>query len=103
MKKPSEKQLAARAAFAEASKAKAAERKAAREAAEAAEAAIKAAAPPVEEVETVDPTKLCLFCGAFTNTKRFVNLQTIAVCEEHYYSTTIGQIAQKMKEQEFSL
>lgn len=42
--------------------------------------------------------KSCIFCRAFSNLKRTVNLQTVALCEEHFYSTNIGQIAQQLRE-----
>jgi hypothetical protein len=78
-KEPSEKQLAARKAFAEAARARSAAKKA-----------------EVEKVEA--PGKQCIFCGQYAKYTRFINLQTIAICEEHYYSTTVGQTAQRIRE-----
>jgi hypothetical protein len=42
--------------------------------------------------------KSCVFCGAFTNMARYVNSQTISICEEHYYSESIGKIVKRVKE-----
>jgi len=42
--------------------------------------------------------KKCIFCGAFGRYTRFVNLQTIELCEEHYYSESVGKIVHKLKE-----
>ena len=53
---------------------------------------------PVEEAPPVVREKECIFCGAHTNLTRMVNLQTVALCEEHYYSETIGKVAQKLNE-----
>ena len=53
----------------------------------------------VEEIEQQAP-RVCIFCGQGSNLTRFVNMQTVVLCEEHYYSTNIGQIAQKLKENE---
>lgn len=40
----------------------------------------------------------CIFCGAPTKIVRFLNMQTIAVCEEHYYSKNVGQTVQRFNE-----
>ena len=45
-------------------------------------------------------TKLCLFCGVYTNWKRFVNGQNVSICEEHYYEKTLGKIVEKLNEQQ---
>lgn len=50
------------------------------------------------EEERRQTDRSCVFCGQYTNWKRLVNQQTIAICEEHYYSETIGSIAQKLRE-----
>lgn len=44
--------------------------------------------------------KECIFCGQVCKWSRIVNMQTIYLCEEHYYDKTIGQIAQRMREAE---
>lgn len=59
---------------------------------------------PVTETVTqeIQPEvdKSCIFCGQHSTSSRFINLQTIFICEEHYYTTNVGQIAQKMRERE---
>lgn len=51
------------------------------------------------EIETArQPKRLCLFCGQHAKLPRLVNLQTIYVCDTHYYEKTVGQIAQKLRE-----
>ncbi len=44
--------------------------------------------------------KSCIFCGQPTNIERLVNLQRVYICEEHYHTTNIGQIAQKIREKD---
>lgn len=44
------------------------------------------------------PVKFCLFCKAPCKLTRFINMQTIYLCDEHYQNKNIGQIAHKMKE-----
>lgn len=51
-----------------------------------------------EEDEPVRTDKSCIFCGTHSNLTRVVNLQTVALCDEHYYSQTLGTIAQHLKE-----
>ncbi len=45
------------------------------------------------------PYRECLFCGQFGTCTRFINLQTIYLCEEHYYDMdiTVGKIAEKVR------
>lgn len=45
-----------------------------------------------------EPDKVCIVCGEHGDKTRFVNLQTVVLCEEHYYSMTMGKIVQHMKE-----
>lgn len=45
------------------------------------------------------PVKTCIFCDAPTKISRLVNLQTVYICEEHYYDKTIGQIAQHLNKE----
>ncbi len=42
--------------------------------------------------------KVCIFCGEPTNWSRYINGQIVYNCEEHYYSMSIGKIAQKIRE-----
>lgn len=44
------------------------------------------------------PSKTCIFCGEAATESRFIQLQTIALCNDHFYSRTVGQIVQKLKE-----
>ena len=47
--------------------------------------------PPKEE-------KTCIFCGQFAKYSRFVNLKAISLCEEHYYSMSLGKVVHKARE-----
>lgn len=40
----------------------------------------------------------CLICGEPANRRRFVNLQTVAVCETHYFETTLGKLVIALRE-----
>ena len=55
-----------------------------------------------EEEDTPDEprkdSKACLFCGVHSRFTRFVNLQTVYLCDSHYYDVNIGKIAQKLRE-----
>lgn len=55
-----------------------------------------------EETDTPDEPrkdpKACLFCGMHSRFTRYVNAQTVFVCDEHYYSENIGKVAQKLRE-----
>jgi hypothetical protein len=48
--------------------------------------------------QTKPDPKACLFCGKHSKLTRFVNMQTLFLCEEHYHDKNIGQIAQKLRE-----
>lgn len=52
-----------------------------------------------EEAPAEVRNKSCIFCGMYSNIVRLVNLQSVALCEEHYYSQSLGTIAQHLKEQ----
>ncbi len=54
--------------------------------------------PTPEATFTERDPKKCIFCGAYTNWSRLVNLQTVAVCENDYYAYSIGKIAQKLNQ-----
>ena len=43
--------------------------------------------------------KECLFCGAESKLERLVVGQSLALCNEHYYGKTIGQIVNKLREE----
>lgn len=47
--------------------------------------------------EGKDP-KGCLFCGMHSRFTRYVNGQTVYVCDEHYYEKNVGKIAQRIQE-----
>lgn len=60
-------------------------------------------------VQTIDLTDLgaqspapngCLFCGEPGTKRRFVNLQSVDLCDEHYYACSIGRIVQQLRENE---
>lgn len=51
-----------------------------------------------ENVRLEAPLKECLFCGVPCKNVRLLNQQTVALCDEHYYSKTLGQVAQKVRE-----
>lgn len=44
------------------------------------------------------PEKVCLFCGQEGTHTRFIDFQTVYLCEEHYLSQTLGKIAHKVRE-----
>lgn len=49
-------------------------------------------------VKLEGPARFCLFCKKLCKATRFVNGQTVYLCEEHYHSKNIGQIAQQLRE-----
>lgn len=59
--------------------------------------------PDVPETEETpdeprkDP-KACIFCGVHSRYTRFVNLQTIYVCDEDYQNQNIGKCAARLRE-----
>lgn len=57
--------------------------------------------PPETPVQRPDPEsrdKNCIFCGEHTTWAKFIDLQTIPICQQHYYSESTGKIVQKMRE-----
>lgn len=44
------------------------------------------------------PVRECIFCGVVCKKQRLVNGQTVAVCDDHYYSKNMGQTAQRIRE-----
>jgi hypothetical protein len=69
---------------------------------------IKASEVPPEEIERLNKgsvieqpepkkDKGCIFCGAHSRYTRFVDGQTVYVCDDHYYSETIGKVAQRLR------
>lgn len=40
----------------------------------------------------------CIFCEGYAKRKRFINLITVSLCEDHYQAKTPGEIAEKLKE-----
>lgn len=63
---------------------------------------------PPEEIERMEEatksreieSKACIFCGMHSNLQRSVNGKVVALCEQHFYSTNIGQVAQQIREKE---
>ncbi len=51
-----------------------------------------------EDVSVEREPRSCLFCGGPARYQRLVELQTIDICDQHYYSETVGSIVHKMKE-----
>jgi hypothetical protein len=49
--------------------------------------------PPPEK-----PIKVCIFCGQPASHNRLVNLQTVDLCEKHYYDTNMGEIAKQLSQ-----
>lgn len=49
-------------------------------------------------IELTAPIKSCIFCGEDAKLARTINAQTIYLCDEHYYSKTVGQIVQHIRE-----
>ncbi len=43
-------------------------------------------------------SRRCIFCGNNAEYSRFVNLQTVALCEEDYLNQNIGKIAQRLNQ-----
>lgn len=44
------------------------------------------------------PWRECVFCGKEASKSRFVQLQTIDLCNEHYLNKNIGKIVQRLNE-----
>jgi hypothetical protein len=41
----------------------------------------------------------CIYCDSHSKYERFINLQTVYLCDEHYYSKSIGQVAQQLNKE----
>lgn len=50
-----------------------------------------------QPTKTEQPDKSCLFCGVHSRYSRFVDLQTVYLCDDHYYSENVGKIANKLR------
>ena len=37
--------------------------------------------------------RVCVFCDGFANRTRFVNMQTVRLCEKDYLDNTLGEVA----------
>lgn len=53
---------------------------------------------PVYDDSYIEPSKSCIFCGQQSKLSRFINLQHVPICEEHYQEMTVGKIVQKLRE-----
>lgn len=51
-----------------------------------------------ERVHVTPPIKKCIFCSKETKLSRIINSETIYLCENDYYSKTVGQVVQKVRE-----
>lgn len=49
------------------------------------------------------PLHPCVFCKEMTKTLRLINMQTIYLCNEHYYSKTTGQVIQQVREPSYEV
>lgn len=45
-----------------------------------------------------EPDKVCVACGARSEFQRFVNLQHVELCKDHYDTLTLGEIVQVLRE-----
>jgi hypothetical protein len=53
----------------------------------------------VDSFTDEEPTKSdrkCVFCGEHSKYYRLVNNRSVYICNEHYYSKSLGQVAQKL-------
>lgn len=50
-----------------------------------------------EPVEAQLPQS-CIFCRGYAKRKRFINLKTVNLCEDHYFGKTPGEVANKIDE-----
>ena|SRR3990167_9516847 len=55
---------------------------------------------PLEEEKQKPVDKKCIFCGVESNWTRPINGQAIYICQEHYYSETVGKIVETLREKE---
>lgn len=51
-----------------------------------------------EAPEIIAQSRQCIFCGAYSKYSRLLDSQSIALCDEHYYSESLGKVAQKVRE-----
>lgn len=51
----------------------------------------------IEKGDTVT-ANVCIFCPEATKLTRILNSQTVYLCNEHFYSKSIGQVAQQIRE-----
>ena len=51
-----------------------------------------------EEMLNPKVDRSCIFCGEQSKLSRLLNAQTIYLCDNHYYSETIGKVAQRVRE-----
>jgi hypothetical protein len=49
---------------------------------------------------TLPPTtptdRVCLFCGAYGDTTKYVNMRIVYLCNNHYLTKTTGEIAEQL-------
>jgi Fe-S-cluster containining protein len=55
-----------------------------------------------EEAEEQEPPvdKSCIFCGTESKLTRMYQSKPVYLCDEHFHSTNLGQIAQHLRERE---
>jgi hypothetical protein len=54
--------------------------------------------PPQPAPQSQGPKqeRKCIFCGAHARFTKFVNLQTVYVCDDDYYDKSTGKIAEQL-------
>lgn len=53
-----------------------------------------------ESPEETQGSKECLVCGEEATCTRFVNLQVVGLCQDHYHQLTLGEIVQAIREKQ---
>jgi hypothetical protein len=63
---------------------------------------------PVQRVDAPSPEPVmikpervvydCLVCGKYASRTRFVNLQLVHLCDDHYFNCTLGALVIKLRE-----
>jgi len=53
-------------------------------------------------VETTPVPKVCIFCGEYGTEEKFINLQTLYLCNEDYLNKTSGEIVHQLNKEKSS-
>lgn len=54
--------------------------------------------PKEEMPKVMHPERICIFCGKYGKNAKFINMQTVYLCDEDYQNKSTGQVGSKMKE-----